>query len=124
MSELTESFVRALTARFPDLGRLLAEHLAHNLGQLLPHVFFGDIVRWAVSLLISTRTGDNLTPRRELREFCDLLEETYSGGNEELQELLSVSFLENLPRPGEDGAEIRNQLGRNLAMQLRVIGVV
>lgn len=122
MSQKTEGFVRALVARFQSLGSLLEEHLTDNFGELLPHVFFGDIVPWALSLLLSIRSDENSTSKRELAEFLDFLEETYSTGDEELQELLSVSFLESLPRPGEDGAEIRDQLGPGLTRQLRIIG--
>jgi hypothetical protein len=122
MSQVTQAFVRALVARFPSLAPLLEEHLTDNFGELLPHIFFGDVVRWVLTLMATARAEGSLTAQRELREFLSHLEEVYVGGNEELQELLSVSFLENLPRPEEDGAEIRTQLGPSLTKQLRVIG--
>ena len=122
MSEKTETFVRALVDRFPSLQPLFDEHVADNFGELLPHVFFGDIVRWVLSLLATAKFRPESTSGRRLTAVLQLLEETYSGGDGELQELLSVSFLENLPRPGEVGAEIRDQLGPSLTRQLKVIG--
>ena len=122
MSQVTQAFIRALVERFPSLAPLLEEHLTDNFGELLPHIFLGDVVRWVLALMATARAEESLTAQRELHEFLCRLEDTYAGGNEELQELLSVSFLENLPRSGEDGAEIRNQLGPNLTKQLRVIG--
>ena len=122
MSRATETFVRSLVQRFQSLAPLLEEHLADNLGELLPHMFLDDIVRWVVALMTTARVEGDLTAQREVLEFLSLLEDTYASGNEELQELLSVSFLENLPRPDEDGAEIRTQLGPSLTKQLRIIG--
>jgi hypothetical protein len=122
MSQVTEGFVRDLAVRFPSLVPLLEEHLNDNFGELLPHIFFGDVVRWAVTLMTMTDAERNLTSLLELRKFLSYLESAYSSGNDELQELLSVSFLENLPRPGEDGAAIRKQLGPSLTRQLQIIG--
>jgi hypothetical protein len=120
VSRATEAFVRSLVQRFQSLAPLLEEHLADNFGELLPHVFLGDVVRWV--LVLRTTAQGSLTAQREVREFLSLLEDAYASGNEEIQELLSVSFLENLPRPDEDGAEIRTQLGPSLTKQLRIIG--
>ena len=121
MSDGPASFVRSIVARFPNLSARLEEHIKDNLGEILPHVFFGDVTRYVLSLLFAV-SGGGLPPRRELREILDYLEEAYSGGDEERRELISVSFLENLPRPGEEGAQIREMVGPNLRRQLHVIG--
>jgi len=123
MSERTTSFsfVRSLATRWPGLGPILEEHINDNFGEILPHVFFGDLTRYVLSLLGEASRGDEAA-RRELREILDYLEETYAGGDVELQELIFVSFLENLPRPDEDGAQIREMVGPHLRRQLLVIG--
>jgi hypothetical protein len=74
-----------------------------------------------LSLLLAARGGP-LPPRRELRDILNYLEKAYAAGDEELRELISVSFLENLPRSGESGAELREMVGPNLRKQLRAIG--
>jgi hypothetical protein len=51
VSERAETFVREIVERFPKLSPLLREHLHDNSGELLPHVFFGDLTRYAVALL-------------------------------------------------------------------------
>jgi hypothetical protein len=119
MSEQTVSFVRSMVAHFPSLYTLLEDHIRDNGGEVLPHVFFGEVTRYILSLLLA---AGRLPPRRELRDILSYLEETYAAGNEELQELISVSFLENLPRPGENGAELRAMVGPNLKRQLQAIG--
>jgi hypothetical protein len=122
MSNQTVSFVRSTVERFPSLYGPLEEHIRDNYGEVLPHVFFGDVTRYVVSLLLAARSGANLPPRRELRDILSYLEEAYASGDEEIRGLISVSFLENLPRPGESGAKLREMVGPNLMSQLRAIG--
>lgn len=122
MSERTVAFVRSLVSRFAGLRELLEEHVEDNFGEILPHVFFGDLTRYILSLLSAATAGGGLPPRSELREILDYLEEAYSEANEEIQELISVSFLENLPRPGENGSQIREMIGRQLRKQMDAIG--
>src|SRR5260370_35319951 len=122
MSDQTISFVRSMVGRFPGLCGPLEEHIEANFGEVLPHVFFGDVTRYVVSLLLATRSSACLPPRRELRDILSYLEEAYAAGDEELRELISVSFLENLPRPGERGAEVRRMIGPNLRRHLELIG--
>jgi hypothetical protein len=114
-------FVRSLVSRFPNLTNVLAEHIADN-DEILPHLFFGDLTRY-VETLHGVARADSVSPsKQELRSILAYLEETYAGGDEELQELISVSFLEHLPRRGESGWELRDMLGPQLTRQLRVIG--
>ena len=120
MSQHTEAFVRQLTDQIPGLVPILREHIA-DFGEVLPHVFFGDLTRWVLTMLERRGSGD-LSAAREPQRLLDLLEQAYASGDEELQELISVSFLEHLPRPEESLAEIRELLGPSLAAQLKVIG--
>jgi hypothetical protein len=121
MSARTVEFVRSLAARFPSLAGMLADHLEDN-GEVLPHLFFGDLTRYVVSLhLAAASLGEHGAPQ-ELRDILDFLEAAYESGDEELQELISVSFLEHIPRPGEAGSDVRGMVGPALSAQLRVIG--
>jgi hypothetical protein len=117
----TTAFVKAMVERFQGLDALLKEHVDDNFGQILPHVFFGDLTRYVLMLLASS-AGGGLQPRRELRDILDFLEESFFAGDKELQELISVSFLENLPRPDEEGSQIRSMLGSALSAELRRMG--
>ena len=118
MSDPTIWFVKALAKRFPSLNSLLDEHIEDNFGETLPHVFFGDVTRHAVSLFRRVEMGGDLGARKELRELLDVLEESFVAGDEPLRELIAASFLENLPARGEDGAQIRSMLGTTLSQQL------
>lgn len=117
----TERFVAEIANHFPSLGAALTAHKEDNFGTILPHVFFGDVTRWA-SLVTLATAAESLRHIKELTSVLGYLENAYSSGDEELQELISVSFLENLPRPGERGAQIRQLLGSALSAQLKAIG--
>jgi hypothetical protein len=118
MSKKTQRFVQRLVESFPSLVPALDEHLDDNFGELLPHVFLGDVVRWIVSMSSQKGATD---PGSELAVFLRELEGIFASGDNEIQELISVSFLENLPRLGEESAVIRTQLGPALAKELEVL---
>jgi hypothetical protein len=112
-SDKQVAFVRELVARFPTLSPLLEEHIG-DYEEILSHVFFGDLTHHVVSLLP--------TASHELPAILAFLEETFAAGDAELQELISASFLENLPLAEETGGEIRDILGPKLTRQLESIG--
>jgi hypothetical protein len=118
----SERFAKDLANRFAGLTPVLAEHMQDNFGALLPHVFFGDVTRWVVGLVTVSKAKEVLRNRLELTSILKYLEDTYASGDKELQELISVSFLELLPSPGESRAEVRLMVGPALSAQLKVIG--
>lgn len=124
MSEVTIDLIEQLVAKYARLKPTLDEHVSDNFGEVLPHLFFGDLTRYVVSLLldIESGVGPKHSEAEELRALLNDLEHAYATGDEEIQELISVSFLENLPRPGEDASRVRAWLGPELAAQMRVIG--
>lgn len=125
MSEATIDFIERLVGKHPRLMPILEEHVSDNFAEILPHLFFGDLTRYIVSRFLQQESGaspESINARAECRRLLIDLEEAYAAGDEEIQELISVSFLENLPRPGEEGSGVRAWLGRELAAQLRVIG--
>jgi hypothetical protein len=104
----------ALAWRFPGLRAELDEHLADNDGEILPHPLMAAYERWAER---AHEAGDPT-----LAAFLEFLEEAYQHGGDQVEELISVSFLEHLPRTGEPGSELREEVGPALSRQLRVIG--
>ena len=114
MSAQTVAFVGWLCREFPVLLPLLQEHLDDQNGEILPNVLLGEITRWLVC---------NFDSEPNVKEIVATLEHAYSGGESTgVSELVAVSFLENLPRPGEDGAEIRNEIGPRMKKQLEEFG--
>lgn len=125
MSEAAIDFIERLVGRYPILKPIFDEHVSDNFGEVLPHLFFGDLTRYTVSRFLdvdSEAVPQGLEAGPELRRLLNDIEDTYSDGDEEIQELISASFLENLPRPGEQASGLRAWLGPELSAQLRVIG--
>jgi hypothetical protein len=80
-------FVNWLVDRHPGLAPVLEEHLA-TYDELLPHVFFGDVTRYALSL---ARDGEIDELNRLLGDLDAALDES----EDEVANLVSVSFVEN-----------------------------
>ena len=116
MIEATVTLVTSLVSRFPGLRGLLAKHIEGNSGEILPHVFFGDVTHYVI------RCAGSGEASSELHDILGYLEEAFVRGDRDVIELVSVSFLENLPREGEAGAQVRQWLGPCLAKELRGIG--
>jgi hypothetical protein len=104
----------ALAWQFPSLRAELDEHLEDNDGEILPHPLMAAYERGAERAVASKDAA--------LDAFLVVLEQAYQHGGDDVEELISVSFLEHLPRPGERGSELREMVGPALANQLRVIG--
>jgi hypothetical protein len=104
----------ALAWSIPPLRPVLETHLEDNFGEMLPHLLIADYERWAES---AVQAQDPL-----LMEFLRLLEDAFRSGGPHVQELISVSFLEHLPRPGKPSSELRALIGPTMQQELRVIG--
>ncbi len=115
MSEATVALVNSLVASFPGLRGSLADHIEENYGEMLPHVFFGDVTRYIIDLAGKPEASS------ELRKILDHLEEAFVCGSRDVIELVSVSFIENLPCEGKAAARVRQWLGPSLAKELRAI---
>ena len=118
------NLVDRLAGRFPALEPLLREHRADNFGDVLPHVFFGDLTRFVVGEYRLVRERDDLDGPvgGEMRALLDELEHAFASGDDEVCELITVSFLENLPRRGEENEGVRDQLGPTLTSELGRLG--
>ena len=86
----TRRFCEELVQKVPLLAALMKEHLEYY-DELIPHVFMGDVSRYVIS-------------HREGREQVgDFLDQCFRDYGDDIQNLIAVSFLENLE--SEDGLE-------------------
>jgi len=83
------SFIEALLRRVPNLKPVYDEHLAAN-DTLLPHVFMGDVTRFAI--VEAEKPGS----RGSLATLLGHFEDGLRTGSDEVRELIVVSFVENL----------------------------
>ncbi len=118
MEQPTERFVHDLVNKIPALRRLLDEHVSDN-DALLPHVFMGDLTRFVVQ---SYKGGyQQESPENDIGDLpCILshLEQGMMSRNKEVQELVAVSFLENLDESDKSLRDLESMLGPALANEL------
>ena len=115
MSARDASVIHELIDRVPALRPVLEEHLdAYD--TLLPHVLMGDITRWLIDRF---RLDPHDQSMQDALEFLDRSFTTSRGAD---TELIAASFLENLPRAGEDGAGLRDRVGPALREHLERFG--
>jgi hypothetical protein len=118
VSASTVAFVGALFYRFKELRPLFQEHLDNQDGEVLPHLLMADVARWAEAEIVK----DDDAARASVREVLAFLEDAFATQGSEVTELIAVSFLEHLPRPGEPASQLRTLVGPRLAEELRRIG--
>ena len=112
----THSFVRTLLDRVPRLRPIYEEHV-HDNHELIPYVFMGDVTRVAVDLHDDALRGNRVADEG-LSELLAALEIGLASREEAVQEMISVSFLENLDREDFALDDLRQRLGPTLRHQL------
>ncbi len=118
MSVESMAFVKQVAGLSPTLKVLLESHVKDNFGEVLPHVFLGDVTRHVIALVGAPASEVSLAVRREVKTILDTMEHGYATGSPEVRELIAASFLENLPAKEEPGSEIRGMVGPSLGSQL------
>ena len=113
-----EDVVHRLVAVVPEFQPVLSRHLKSNRNELLPHVLFGDLTRWVIELYRES-TGSRAKAEVLSRTIAFLEREFADPSNVPAQNLIAVSFLENLHQAGPDYAAIREVLGPHLKEELQ-----
>ena len=93
MTVTPESHINALVVDVPELRPMLDERLHDFDGELLPHLFYADVMSWAQDQAFHGE-GDSST---SLRRLLDRLDADYRNGDNDLRGLIEVSFLWGLP---------------------------
>lgn len=96
----------------PGFAPIHAEHV-HDDGEVLPHVLMADLVRH----IEDRAAGGDLAPAVAA---LALVQGAYESGVPYLQELVSVSFLENLDRLAPVYDELKRRMGEPLLAELRL----
>ncbi|EGR0752212.1 hypothetical protein D8T32_14895 [Vibrio vulnificus] len=105
------SFILQLIEVVPELRVVYDEHIA-DYDELLEHVFMADVTRFAECLFAQKSHSDTLS---RLIMFID---KAYSSDDEELKELISVSFLENISKKDKTYLEFISLLSPELKLEL------
>lgn len=105
------TFSEQLRARVPGFDRIYDEHLQQH-DELLPHVLLGELVRFLSDEI--RRHGEHSAT---LHHAMGLLERGMGSADPRLQELVAVSFLENLDPADPAFRAIRKLFGPRLSEQ-------
>ena len=101
------SFIKMLLENVPELRSIFEGHISDYDG-MLEHVFMGDVTRFAEGLYRADPNSECLA------RLLDFLDKAFIAGDTGVQELISVSFLENLSRDGEGRLGIKDLLSDSL----------
>jgi hypothetical protein len=92
----------------PGFDRVFDDHLRRH-GELVPHLLMADLVRF-----LAGEVRIHGSRSRALRPAMALLERGMGSEDPRLQQLLAVSFVENLDPRSDDFAILRRTFGRHL----------
>lgn len=98
-----KSLIEKLLTAVPELRPVYEEHVSDNDG-LLPHVFFGDVTRFAI---------DNVGAP-SVANLLRVLDEALSDADAEVREVVSASFAENLADEKAALKVMKPKMGLNL----------
>ena len=117
----TREFLNVLLERVPELHPIYEEHIA-DYDEVLPHVLMGDVTRFVIDLhKKSWARGRAEQEKKTLSSILEILEGALKSGNDQLQELVVVSFLENLEQDDSDYESLKKLLGKELSKHLAKI---
>lgn len=107
------SFIDQLLQSLPQLKPAHDEHLFDN-NTLLPHVFMGDVTRFAIAEAAKANT-------EILQRLLDHLEKGLENSPKEVKELIAVSFVENLTGETVALKTLKPLIGPNLKKEVEII---
>lgn len=106
-------FMNEIAAAFPGAARVIRARRQEERGDLLPHMEMSDLIWWAGETYASSQSLDESSrhARRELEDFMRMLEERFEVGDQDVDNLIAVSFLEGLAQTRESLPGLRRLLG-------------
>ena len=108
-----------LVQEVPEFKSVFDEHKDYY-EELLPHVLMGDFTRFVIDGYRKGAGGEAGSEHHmeATRKSLEVMERAMSSSDPDLQELVSVSFLENLDQSDAEYEGIKALLGPNLRRQL------
>ncbi len=113
----TITYINKLIDQVPELRYVYDEHI-HDNDELLPHVFLGDVTRYVVQQVRLGETGS----AKPVERILSILDQGMGSSDEQVKELISVSFVENLVEHDEVLASLNGLIGLNLKKEIRNYG--
>ena len=109
------SFIEELIRLVPELKPIFDEHVTDN-DFLLPHVFMGDVTRFAIAEAGKSRSC-------AIETLLQHLENGLESGSNYVKELISLSFAENLLGETTALKVLKPLMGPNLKTEMETLGL-
>ena len=119
--ELTyKSFVPQLLVEIPEFKPIYDEHIA-DYDEILPHVLMGAFTRFLFDAYKKSKSPDanGEAYKQVVERSLNLMERAMGNGDLGVQNLISVSFLENLWPSEQADLPVYNEIKLLLGPQLR-----
>ena len=113
-----DNVVELLIEKVPELRPLLDKHLEDQCGELLQHVFFGDLTRYVLEQMHSLQEQSPSRLPEAVRRILDFLEIALTSSDTLTRELVGVSFIENLDPTDPAFGQLKSALNPNLRRDL------
>lgn len=115
----SEAFAKRLLAAAPELTPVYQEHLRDNSGETLGHVFMGDVTRWIVEACHKSAADEVLSP--PVGALLSFFEQELASGDDYADNVIALSFCENLWGEDEALKILRPQMGPHLFATLKMV---
>ena len=106
------AFMNQLVARLPEVAKVIHARRQEERGQILPYMEMGDLISW-LGLMQARSRGSRAAGDRArvvVREFLEELENQFEVGNQDVDNLIAVGFLEGLRLTDDEFPSLRAML--------------
>ena len=92
------AFMDEIAKSIPE-ARAVVQATRREQGEVLPHIEMAELTRWAIE---SIRTNPKPTTNDAVLRLLEMLERRFQDGDQDVDDLIGTSFLENLGQAGDD----------------------
>ena len=103
-------FLKKIINLSPNYQEIYDEHLKFN-KEIIPHVLMSEITQ----VLIESYLNNKI---ELVKATLELIDKEFNEREDDIQNIIAVSMLENFPSSGENGYEIRSLLSKDLLEEL------
>ncbi len=119
-----ENVALRLIEQIPEFTEIYNRHVEYNYGEVLPHILFGQLVKFTADICQKFSESGDDRDKDILNRIFDFVEAAANSEDKDVVDLATVSYMENIPKPGLTGAYgefIKTQLGPRSRELLRIV---
>ena len=115
--ERTASFMDSLAAAIPEAGEIIRARRREQRGEILPYAEMEDLTVWIGRMNARSRGSGPVAERAGavVDEFLQTLEGHFEVGDQNLDNLIAIGFLEGLRATGQEFPSLRTLLPRRMS---------